>query len=731
MTGGWAVSLDLMWDHIVGLLQDGTVTDVTFQDNQLIGVLTFDGREIGGRNQVYVGLKFPFIQDFGKVQSSDVIFPIAIFNGKDDHANMDAFFDAPVFDGDRSIRDMILSIRNRAAVTIRGQTVKLTQHFVADQKSMWAVMNCCQKPKTKNASGMTAEICSFCMATNHPEDKGNLEMRHTNRAWDLFDPALTMTFCLLHLKLRITEKLFQLAAAESYRTSSKTKLQSAIRALDVNMTIELKGKNKKKLSCTSMNGRDCEKLMATYLTWLPAVGVKDSTKAAQWEDLWRLYNTLFHGLNGRYDPEVGPGPDILEALRTAQVEFGETFLDLFDKDEVTPYIHMLTEHSVDHLERFKALWRYSNEGFEHSNKRHRYWYARCTQRDGKCGGKNQHAKSKHRGGKRASSQKQLMLKHLRILHYKVESLKKERLREAEDDTEEDEPEGVKPGEESDSDSESEDDTPSDDEPVDYEPESEDSYKHLAQDPLDAHQRTDLLQACQSELSLQPGDRTFDQGVLKLTVHNLRSLTDGHMIQTEVLQAAFRDLHSTHSSVLAVHPYWYAGLSGSMESILRWKETKEVLRTALARLTENTQGSSTCRYLAVAVHRPFHYALAVLDIDNKQWTLHDSLSRVDVNRAIAKGELNTLKGFFNTEARRTGAAIPWADDILPSAELAQQYDEADAHLPLHTRRAGVDCGIFVVAWTHALANNVSTINQDQMRTLRMRLALRLLARRQVS
>ena len=242
------------------------------------------------------------------------------------------------------------------------------------------------------ASGEKADICSFCMCTNHPADKGLLEMEHTHRTWDIFDPALDMTFCLLHMKLRITEKLFQLAVEEAYSNQKKTALQSEVRDLGVNMTIQrTKTKKGLKMSITSMNGRDCEKVMAAYSSWVPSCGANPET-CAQMLDLWKAYNKLFHGLNGRYDTSIGPGPDILDDLRKTQVQFGETFLDLYDKSDVTPYIHVLTEHSVDHLERFKALWRYSNEGFEHANKRHRYWYGRCTQRGGICGRRNQYTK---------------------------------------------------------------------------------------------------------------------------------------------------------------------------------------------------------------------------------------------------------------------------------------------------------------------------------------------------
>ena len=58
MTGGFILDYDLVWDYVIGLFHEGLLKNVTFPAEELVGLFTFDGREIGGRPQVYVGLKF-------------------------------------------------------------------------------------------------------------------------------------------------------------------------------------------------------------------------------------------------------------------------------------------------------------------------------------------------------------------------------------------------------------------------------------------------------------------------------------------------------------------------------------------------------------------------------------------------------------------------------------------------------------------------------------------------
>jgi hypothetical protein len=346
MTGGFAVDYEKVWDWILDLIEDNTFVHFDCHGNELVGILTFDGRSVGGRDEVLVGLKFPFVDDLGNTQSHSVVFPIGIYPGKDSVVNTEAIFDAVPLGGGKTLRQQIEAIRARANVEIRGESVTLTQHLVTDQKSMWALMQCCQGPKTNTIAGHKTEISSFCMCTNAPDDKANFDAKRVARIFSLFDPATVVTFCILHMKLRIVEKVFALTAVASVKVKKQGQLEQAICDLDVNMTI--KKDDKGNLQITSLNGPDCEKLMAHVDTWLPAAGIKkDSEKYAK---LWALFNTLYAGLNGRYPN--GPSVAVLSTLRKQQKEFGAVFTQLFLRREIAPYVHLLVEHSVDHLERF-------------------------------------------------------------------------------------------------------------------------------------------------------------------------------------------------------------------------------------------------------------------------------------------------------------------------------------------------------------------------------------------
>jgi hypothetical protein len=157
------------------------------------------------------------------------------------------------------------------------------------------------------------------------------------------------------------------------------------------MTIE---KTKKGvLSVTSMNRRDCEKLMVHYTAWVPLFGVRERSK------LW---------MTSEEYTALGPSPHVVKVTNQLQATFGESFLELYDRSEVTPYIHIAMVHMVDHLVYFQELWLYSNENFEAGNKRQRFWFGSSTQRGGVCGGRNQHLASHKHKGRLSCSWKQLM-----------------------------------------------------------------------------------------------------------------------------------------------------------------------------------------------------------------------------------------------------------------------------------------------------------------------------------
>ena len=104
--GGWLVDYTKLWGWVKDLITEGVFPDAKLPDDKLIGILTFDGRSIGGRSQIYVGLKFPWL-NFGKAQSCDSIFPVAILPGSDGVGNTAQTFNDVPTDGGKSLTTLV------------------------------------------------------------------------------------------------------------------------------------------------------------------------------------------------------------------------------------------------------------------------------------------------------------------------------------------------------------------------------------------------------------------------------------------------------------------------------------------------------------------------------------------------------------------------------------------------------------------------------------------------
>jgi hypothetical protein len=711
-----------MW--VRSLIKKGVIKEARFPKNKLVGVMTFDGRSIGGRDEVFVGLKFVWIDDLGSCQSHSTIFPVGIYPGKDNVENTKAIFDAKPVSGGRSLREEIDAVKAWAPFDIQvdGQTksIETQQHCVADQKSMWALLNICQGPMTH--ANRTTELCSWCHCTNDPGDKGDWGKTRKARTYDLFDPLEELVFCLLHMKLRITEKLFQLTCVEAIKNKSQGKLQQTIRDMDIHMTIKTEAGGN--LTITSMNGPDCEKLMFN-LDWLAAIG----ENSGKFHNLWATYVQLFEGLNGRYD-STGPSEGTLKNLRNLQKSFGKQFEDLFLRREITPYIHLLVDHSVDALKTFKALWRYANEGFEASNKRHRYWFGRCTQRGGTCGGSNQHKKRKNRH--RKCPRMQVLMKNLRVLHYRVRDLTAIRAREAKewqdredrrhetedesdaesdfdfdcdsDTDDDDESEGVEPNtQESESDDE-EETSPCDEKPAE-------GYSGLICAATYAQQHSLIIPS--KTFKVPPGihrSETNSSHPLKLPPATIERLNKPRMISQDLHDSLARDLNKRYRHVLSVKcDYTLRLLQGEHKHVNRWLSNKEVIDSALPLLTDQAP-TTPVTHILFTIHRDLHWVLAVLDLKNKQFTHLNSLNSGEPDDDEAKDELDLLKTHLNLAAGDT--SIPWAPDQFP--DVPQQV-------------GGVDCGVFTLAWSTCVGLGVdpAEVKQDHMPNLRQRFLLRLL------
>jgi len=155
---------------------------------------------------------------------------------------------------------------------------------------------------------------------------------------------------------------------------------------------------------------------------------------------------------------------------------------------------------------------------------------------------------------------------------------------------------------------------------------------------------------------------------------------------------------------------------------------ESIAEALPALLDQPHAHDACKYLAIPIHRPGHWVLAVLDVQKKQFWHLDSYQR-GASENEARKELNTLQAFFNHHAGQ--ARVPWQKHMLLPTTCSQQYALTDQR-PLEEREPGGDCGVFVIANAFALAeDHLQAVRQADMRTIRARIALRLIAHRELN
>jgi hypothetical protein len=185
--------------------------------------------------------------------------------------------------------------------------------------------------------------------------------------------------------------------------------------------------------------------------------------------------------------------------------------------------------------------------------------------------------------------------------------------------------------------------------------------------------------------------------------------------------------STQSTVLGINTQWTErAIEFAPQELDNWTLTKELKRMVLPGLLGQGQEPTDCRLLAFPVHRVGHWVLAVLNVQTKQFTHLDSWQRSGTVEAARK-ELNALQNIFNHLAGN--ARIPWLPHVCAPA-VAQQYELEDQGRALEHRRPAGDCGLFLIAWAFATVDgNLHTVDQRSMRSVRQRIALRLLARRQ--
>jgi len=758
--GGHLVDYSAVWDIVLELLGRDMFPETHFPDDKLQGIFTFDGREIGGRKQVYVGLKFPWL-DFGNSQSCKAIFPIAILPGTDDVSNLEAKFNAPTIAGGRSLMQQIQAVQAEGTheVCVSGiqRSILKQQIFVGDQKSMWSFFNCCQSPMRHTSHKVC--ICTFCMCTNDPDEKADFSKSHAPRPTSglgVFSPWLDCTFCLLHAKLRICEKLLELTSQKAIQLKKMSALQTDIRKQDIQMTIS--ADDKKKAKCTSMNGRDCEKLVASRAEWLTALNTKKNTEASkQFLSLWNLWDKIFNALNRRYGI-AGPGAADLAELRTNIADFGALFLTMFERVHVTPYIHIIMKHAADHLEKYKDLWRYAQEGFEAANKLHRMWNGRATQRGGCSNGSNQHV-IKTGPGKRAAVGSQLLFKNWRVLYGQLQELRDARQAESyesdddssyeseggdetqadddglfddsdsdsdyEDNDDDDDGDGLLQDDSADADSDSDDDDDNARSHDANDDETDSSHLHLQQmrAPLNEREERTVIEA----LSKPHFITCKHKGIGKIKHCELECYTmqgPHKELTTTNIEAAFRVMTNCDDNTLYLpnSTFWFDRLhKEGFAAVKTWKATK--ILTGYVRALWRKEGGKPEGRVLIPIHRPGHWVLACINLTAQRLEHYDSCYG---SAAKAAGELQTIESLLrqlrgeDTLPKKKLRELTLEDHFIPGKDIPQQYKLSAPD------EAGVDCGVFTIFYALACQHDIDITQQQDwqqdMATLRKRVVL---------
>jgi hypothetical protein len=217
--------------------------------------------------------------------------------------------------------------------------------------------------------------------------------------------------------------------------------------------------------------------------------------------------------------------------------------------------------------------------------------------------------------------------------------------------------------------------------------------------------------CDHRVPADCGDDALDHSAALLgTLHFLDFR--GHFLRFSVHDSVARDLNKRYPHVLSVRcDYTRRVVQGEHAHVRKWLSNQEVLESALPRLTDQPAPTSPITHIVYTIHRQMHWVLAILDLRNKQFTHLNSLNDGVPDSALAKMELDNLKTHLSLAAG-DNKSIPWAPDLFP--DIPQQ-------------RGGVDCGVFMLAWSTCvgLGVNPAEVKQEHMSNLRERFLLRIL------
>jgi hypothetical protein len=179
--------------------------------------------------------------------------------------------------------------------------------------------------------------------------------------WDVF-----------HAKLRNVAHIFKLTK-EAAEEMGEDVLENFRQALT---TIHAKRLTKKAASI----GRECDNLLEHYPELLAEL--KGHDLYPKLERIWEISSALYRVINFRLSATKNITEEELKEFISRTDEYFDTLLAGWGPAGITPYVHLVCEHSKEFFEIYHNLGQFSTQGFEHKNKVLKRIFRRHTNQGG-------------------------------------------------------------------------------------------------------------------------------------------------------------------------------------------------------------------------------------------------------------------------------------------------------------------------------------------------------------
>lgn len=269
---GWQVDLERLIQYILWqcVRQGG---DKSKLPDTLELRITYDGAEVGDHPGI-IAYVVPMNLDL-PVQAATSAYPLAFTRCQENGANLQAEF--------TTICESITNT-STAGITHEGRHYKCMWYQSMDLASFW------KQCKSEDGKGITFNCnigyCKYC--------KCNHKSHHKFEEWQkqTLDTAFHITtllpipksrtiICVLHAKLRITEKLLTLLACDAVELDKKNELlQACVEAGIRNLRINTPDDTHKKLSISTLYGKPCDSAIEKAANLVAASGLSNYKRIA-------------------------------------------------------------------------------------------------------------------------------------------------------------------------------------------------------------------------------------------------------------------------------------------------------------------------------------------------------------------------------------------------------------------------------------------------------------------